>query len=215
MNVLGCFFLDPLWWTFGTSKQDVPPFNYLLHLLLFALNLPPASFTWCSLVLILENKANSSPLVFCTHDCVFSLVWPFSVGYHFSSLRTPCHSNPWITLILRLLHIFSYICCSSLDICHFCYTWARATRGRHAAALPIISVELCPGMSQQLCDSFWASNRSFHRVIKTIRSYFWVGTSWLEISCFQSLYCSLITAGIVTSSTLVGVSNTILMLLFP
>lgn len=173
-----------------------------IHLLLFAWNLPPASFTWCSLVLILEKKPHNPSLLFSTHDYVFSLIWPFSVSYRFSILNSPGHSNPWITLTWRSLHIFSYLCCFSLDLCRFCYTWPRAARGRHAAALPVFSIALHSGTSHQLCDSFRAPNRFFHGVITTARSYFWVGTSWLDISHFQSLYCSLITAGIVTASIL-------------
>lgn len=164
-------------------------------LLLFALNLPPASFTWRSLVLHQKRKRTIHP--YPTHDWV--LCHLFSVGYHFSTLNNPGHLNLWITLTSGFLHNFSYLCCSSLDLCHLCYSWARAAGGRHTEAHPVLSIALHAGMSHQLYDSLQAKNKSFHGVITTARCYCWVGTSWLEMSHFQSLYCTPNTPGILTA----------------
>lgn len=109
MNVYRCFF--------GIPCEQLAPqrrMSYCLitccmkiYLLLFALNWPPATCTWCSLVLILEKKANNPPLLV----SLFSPVWLFSVVYHFSILNNFGHLNPCITLTSVSLHIFLYVCC--------------------------------------------------------------------------------------------------------
>lgn len=163
MNVYRCFFgiLCEIWAPQRSKSYCLITCCMKIHLLLFALNWPPASFTQCSLVLILEKKANNPPLLFSTHDCVFSLVWLFSVVYHYSILYNLGQLNPWISLASGWLHIFLYVCCSSLDCCHFCYTWAS-----HVAAHPILFFVFYPAIFHQLWDSFWLLNQFFCELLQ-------------------------------------------------
>lgn len=74
VNVYRCFFAIPCELLAPQRRVSYCLITYCMkiHLLLFALNWPPASFTWCSLVLILEKQANNPPLLLSTHYSLWS-----------------------------------------------------------------------------------------------------------------------------------------------